>query len=49
MKTKYTLLALVGFMFAGLVLSSCGDPRKNCNHPDHGRYMNEKLMKKRGM
>ncbi|MDX1909585.1 MAG: hypothetical protein SF053_21275 [Bacteroidia bacterium] len=35
-----------------LGLSSCralrGDPRKNCNHPDHGNYMREQRMKKTG-
>jgi hypothetical protein len=37
-----------------LLLSACkpyyniryGDPRKNCNHPEHGLFMNKRLMKK---
>ena len=43
-----TILALLG----SVVLSSCaalrGDPRRNCNHPDHGKYMQEKRMKNSG-
>jgi len=23
-----------------------GDPRKNCNHPEHGEYMREKEVKR---
>ena len=23
-----------------------GDPRKNCNHPEHGKYMNARIMQK---
>ena len=38
--------------FLGATLSSCailrGDPRKNCNHPQHGQYMQEKRSKKMG-
>ncbi|MEM7659214.1 MAG: hypothetical protein AAF399_24045 [Bacteroidota bacterium] len=37
---------------ASLLLSSCrvfmGDPRKNCNHPDHGKYMKEQSFKRTG-
>lgn len=40
------LVALMG----SLTLTSCralrGDPRKNCNHPEHGDYMREKQMKR---
>lgn len=42
------LLALGGSM----LLSSCailrGDPRKNCNHPQHGQYMLEQHKKRTG-
>lgn len=40
------LLALL----ASLTLTSCkvlrGDPRKNCNHPEHGEYMRQKQMER---
>ena len=30
-------------------LGSCaGDPRKNCNHPQHGAWAKEQSMKKHG-
>jgi hypothetical protein len=30
-------------------LASCAsDPRKNCNHPQHGAYMKEQRIKKHG-
>jgi hypothetical protein len=36
-----------------LLFSSCrmlmGDPRKNCNHPQHGNYMREQHQKKTGI
>jgi hypothetical protein len=42
----FSLIALV----SSLSLSSCrvlrGDPRKNCNHPEHGDYMREKQMQR---
>lgn len=44
---RFATLCILAFT-AALVLSSC-DPRKNCNHPDHGRYMQEKIAKKRGI
>ena len=44
--TKKISLLLIFAFVAGLALSSCrilmGDPRKNCNHPQHGQYMKEK-------
>ena len=47
-KRTISLLALC--LMASFTLSSCkmlkGDPRKNCNHPKHGIYMQEKQMKK---
>jgi hypothetical protein len=41
------------FIFLGsLLFSSCrlfmGDPRKNCNHPDHGKYVKEQHKNKTG-
>ncbi len=49
MKTKkFFSFALVAAFVLGILLTSC-DPRKNCNHPDHGRYMQEKIAKKRGL
>ncbi|MEM6261784.1 MAG: hypothetical protein AAGI38_04705 [Bacteroidota bacterium] len=48
---KFVKLVLLLFTLS-MVLSSCkmlkGDPRKNCNHPDHGKYMMEKRRKKMG-
>jgi hypothetical protein len=46
------LLFLLLFSFT--FLSGCklwyqiryGDPRKNCNHPEHGKYMNARIMQK---
>ncbi len=41
-------LACIGLLSI-MVFSGCsmlrGDPRKNCNHPDHGAYMREQQMK----
>lgn len=45
---KHIALLTAGFLLFGIVASSCADPRKNCNHPDHGKYMSEKLSKKHG-
>lgn len=43
---KNVLKLFLMLFLASIVLSSCallrGDPRKNCNHPDHGEYMMEK-------
>lgn len=48
---SFSLLLVVAFL-AGLSLSSCkvfmGDPRKNCNHPQHGQYMMEQQKKRMG-
>lgn len=47
---KKAILILLMLSFSAAILSSCAaDPRKNCNHPQHGQYMNEKIMKKRGI
>ncbi|MFM2375233.1 MAG: hypothetical protein RLZZ165_330 [Bacteroidota bacterium] len=40
------LVLLAGAMLMGTVASCAGDPRKNCNHPQHGAYMREQQMKK---
>jgi hypothetical protein len=48
MKKAILLFTVSAFLF-GLLSSCAGDPRKNCNHPDHGRYMSEKMSKKRGI
>jgi hypothetical protein len=44
--------ALLLMLLVGSLLSSCrilkGDPRKNCNHPEHGKYMMEQHQKKTG-
>jgi hypothetical protein len=50
MKIKKDIIAiLVVAAFAiGLISSCAGDPRKNCNHPQHGQYMKEQRMKKHG-
>ena len=49
---RKTAIILILMFIAGTVLSSCrvfrGDPRKNCNHPEHGKYMLEKRKKKTG-
>lgn len=48
MKRAASILLLVAF--ACILMQGCaGDPRKNCNHPQHGQYMSEKLNKKRGI
>ncbi|MEM0999730.1 MAG: hypothetical protein AAGN35_21910 [Bacteroidota bacterium] len=46
-KKGLLVFAVSAFVF-GLVSSCAGDPRKNCNHPQHGQYMSEKMKKKRG-
>jgi hypothetical protein len=53
-KLKHTFLTLVILSLLGsVVLSSCamlrGDPRRNCNHPEHGKYMQERRVKKQGL
>lgn len=49
MNTKMKLFgALLALVFVTGLLASCGDPRKNCNHPQHGMYMKQKMMKNRG-
>jgi hypothetical protein len=40
------LVLLAGAMLMGTVASCAGDPRKNCNHPQHGAYMREQQKKK---
>lgn len=49
---RQSSLLLVLMVGATLLLSSCrvlkGDPRKNCNHPQHGVYMKEQFQKKTG-
>ncbi|MEM7371216.1 MAG: hypothetical protein AAF587_21550 [Bacteroidota bacterium] len=49
---RFIALLLVLAFTASLVLSSCrmfrGDPRKNCNHPEHGKYMQTVHKKKTG-
>ncbi|MCI4670123.1 MAG: hypothetical protein MRZ79_18445 [Bacteroidia bacterium] len=49
---KSIVIILVFLFLGGALLSSCralkGDPRKNCNHPDHGKYMREMQMKRKG-
>jgi len=47
-RKRSIFLALVLTFTVGILLSSC-DPRKNCNHPEHGKYMQEKISKKRGL
>lgn len=53
MYKKFTYIILTLLTVFALSLSSCrmlmGDPRKNCNHPEHGAYMKEKFMKKNGL
>lgn len=48
---QISFLLIMAFL-GGMMLSSCrilrGDPRKNCNHPEHGKYMLEKRAKKTG-
>jgi len=48
MKKRIIHLFLLLFV-AAMTLSACamlrGDPRKNCNHPDHGEYMMQKRQK----
>lgn len=47
---RWTLLLTSVVLLMALSLSSCkilrGDPRKNCNHPDHGDYMLEQQQKR---
>lgn len=47
---RWTSLLLIFSLMAPLTLTSCkvlrGDPRKNCNHPDHGDYMREQQQKR---
>jgi len=45
---KAILLFLSAAFLMALVSSCASDPRKNCNHPQHGQYMKEKMAKKRG-
>ena len=49
---KRVIPFLVLLFISAMAFSSCkllkGDPRKNCNHPDHGKYQQEKRMKKMG-
>ena len=47
-RKRKLFLALALVFVTGILLSSC-DPRKNCNHPEHGKYMQEKISKKRGI
>jgi hypothetical protein len=35
--------------FLLIMLYSCTDPRKNCNHPKHAEYVKEKQLKKQGI
>ncbi len=53
-KLRHTFLLLTLFSLLGsMALSSCaalrGDPRRNCNHPEHGKYMQEKRVKSQGL
>jgi hypothetical protein len=41
-------LFLTVTMLYCIVASCAGDPRKNCNHPQHGAYMMEQRKKKTG-
>jgi hypothetical protein len=43
-------LLLMGVVMMLLSLSGCflSDPRKNCNHPQHEKYIMEKRMKQQG-
>ncbi|MFN8397985.1 MAG: hypothetical protein U0176_25435 [Bacteroidia bacterium] len=45
---KPVLILLTGAMVLGIVSSCAGDPRKNCNHPQHGSYMREMQKKRTG-
>ncbi|MFK7970557.1 MAG: hypothetical protein AB8F95_09325 [Bacteroidia bacterium] len=53
MKSKRAIPILILLFITALAFSSCkmfkGDPRKNCNHPEHGKYMQQKRMKKAGL
>lgn len=49
MKLKKHLLFILGLVFLVGMMTSCVDPRKNCNHPDHGKYMQERINKRRGI
>ncbi|MEZ4825720.1 MAG: hypothetical protein R3C61_05405 [Bacteroidia bacterium] len=50
--TRPIAFLLIFSLLGGMTLSSCrilrGDPRKNCNHPQHGQYMLEKRKKSTG-
>ncbi|MDX2246375.1 MAG: hypothetical protein SF052_06355 [Bacteroidia bacterium] len=50
--SRNVALLLILAILGGMTLSSCrilrGDPRKNCNHPQHGQYMLEKRKKTTG-
>jgi len=52
---SFALIAVISLLM-GIGLSSCGlgkklrgDPRKNCNHPKHGEYMQQKQMERMGL
>jgi hypothetical protein len=51
MLKKARQFAWIAFLavLVSFTLSSCkilrGDPRRNCNHPEHGDYMREKQVK----
>jgi len=48
---SFAILALLA-LGGSMMLSACailrGDPRKNCNHPQHGQYMLEQHKKRTG-
>lgn len=49
MNWKRNILLLLAAAMVGGIISACaGDPRKNCNHPQHGQYMMEQHKKKTG-
>ncbi len=43
---RYLTLILLGLLLWSL--TGCGDPRKNCNHPQHEEYIMEKRKKNQG-
>jgi len=47
---RWTALLFLLALLGSLAFSSCkmlrGDPRRNCNHPEHGEYMKEKQMER---
>ncbi|MCB9233025.1 MAG: hypothetical protein H6581_15315 [Bacteroidia bacterium] len=47
MKRTIIFLLLGAFALA-LISTSCADPRKNCNHPQHSQWVKEKRLKKTG-